>query len=104
MGDFERGKKLFLSLCSTCHAVDVSGHNRVGPPLHGFFDKRAGTVSNYFYSEALKQQHVIWTRTNLNKFLENPATFVMGTRLPAPVVTNPRDREDLIGYMQRIFA
>uniref|UniRef100_A0A914ZLM5 Cytochrome c domain-containing protein n=1 Tax=Parascaris univalens TaxID=6257 RepID=A0A914ZLM5_PARUN len=51
MGDYERGKKLFMKRCAQCHVIDsIACIN--GPTLSGVIGRKSGTVDGYTHSEA----------------------------------------------------
>ena len=47
----DRGKQLFERRCSGCHALDL---NKEGPRLRGVYGRKAASVADFDYSEALR--------------------------------------------------
>jgi len=65
----------------------------------GVVGRVAGTVPDYKYSQALKSSNIIWTESNLDKWLANPQGFLPGTKMSYKV-DNTQDRADLIAFLR----
>lgn len=100
-GDAKRGQKVFEN-CRACHAADGAS-NEVGPSLRGIFGKKAGERDDFRYSPALKRSGITWTAQSMDVFLADPQKAVPANRMPYDGVPNPRDRADLIAYLQQAF-
>ena len=98
-GDAARGEQRFEE-CASCHSME-RGHNGVGPSLHGMFDRKAGEIADYRYSPALKRSGLVWTARTLDTFIADPQNVVPANRMPYAGMPNPRDRADLIAYLQK---
>ena len=96
-GDAKRGEELYAR-CAACHALE---YDRVGPRHCGVLGRRAGSVSGFDYSPAMKRSRLIWNKENLSRFLANPAGVVPGTTMTYAGVDNAQDRADLIAYLGR---
>ena len=68
-------KDVFAKRCSGCHAPDS---DKEGPHLRGVFGRKAGTVPGFQYSDALRNSGIVWDRSLLSKWLENPEALVKG--------------------------
>jgi len=69
----EHGKELFERRCSGCHALDKE---KEGPRLRGVYGRTSGTVESFQYSNALKNAHITWDATSLDKWLADPEKLV----------------------------
>ncbi len=102
-GDAKTGKALFNS-CQGCHSVQPSD-NGVGPSLFGVYGRKAGSLSDYDYSGAMKNSTVIWNDSSLDKHLADPKGFIpgnyMGDSFPKGVV-GAGDRASLIEYLKTL--
>jgi cytochrome c len=94
--DAARGRQLYESRCIGCHSVDA---NRVGPAHKGVFGRKAGSVKDYEYSEALQKTNVIWNDKTLDRWLANPEKLIPGQKMGFPV-PEAKDRADLIEYLR----
>ncbi len=88
-------------LCFACHKFGAN-QNGVGPSLHGVFGRTAGQAPGYEYSAGLKASGIVWTPENLDKWVQGPQAVVKDAKMMlAKPVTDPKEREDLIAYMQQ---
>jgi cytochrome c len=96
-GDAARGEKLYSNMCASCHSIDFNG---VGPKHKGLFDRKAGSLTDYAYSPALKSSKVVWNEKTLDKWLANPAKMIPGEKMGYKV-RSAKDRADLIAYLKQ---
>lgn len=89
------GRALYEARCGGCHSI---GANRVGPLHRGVVGRRAGTAPGFAYSPALRDAGVIWTRQNLDRWLQGPQQMVRGSRM-FTTVANPDERAAIITYL-----
>jgi cytochrome c len=94
--DAARGKQLYESRCIGCHSIDA---NRVGPAHKGVFGRKAGSVGDYDYSDALRKSKVIWSENTLERWLTNPESLIPGQKMGFSVA-EPNDRADLVEYLR----
>ncbi len=97
-GDPEKGKRIFR-LCAGCHSLKP-GEIRVGPPLAGLFDRRAGSVPNFPYSMGLGRADFVWNEDSLDTWLANPRKLVPGTRMIFSGLRKAKHRADLIAFLK----
>ncbi|MFL5040445.1 MAG: c-type cytochrome [Xanthobacteraceae bacterium] len=100
-GDAARGEKKFEE-CAACHKI-APGEDNVGPSLHGVFGRKAGTLTDFRYSPALKRSGITWTPQTLDTFLADPQKVVPANRMPYAGLADASDRTDLIAYLQKAF-
>ena len=94
--DAEHGKAIFKA-CAVCHATDHA--NRLGPGLEGIIGRKAGTVSGFRYSDAMKKSPIVWDAKTLDAYLESPQKVVPGNRMPYAGLKDTTDRMDLVAYL-----
>ena len=100
-GDAARGEKKFEE-CAACHKI-APGEDNVGPSLHGVFGRKAGTLTDFRYSPALKRSGITWTPQTLDTFMADPQKVVPANRMPYAGLADASDRTDLIAYLQKAF-
>lgn len=98
-GDAARGEAVFKR-CSLCHTIEAGGPNRIGPNLHGLFDREAGKAPGYRYSTGLASANFKWDDDKLDKWLTKPQDFIAGAKMPFNV-PDKQDRADVIGYLHK---
>jgi cytochrome c len=98
----EEGAEVFKK-CRACHDIGPDAKNKVGPVLNDVVDRKAGTIEGFSYSEANKAagaKGLVWTDDVLFKYLENPLTFMPGTKMAFAGLKDPQDRKDLIAFLK----
>lgn len=102
--EFAQGRRLYRT-CHACHTVQAGGANRAGPPLHGVFGRRAGSVAGFNYSPALRDSELVWTEETIGKLFEiGPDKLTPGTKMPLQRMPDPSDRAALIAYLKEITS
>ena len=96
--DAAHGKQLYESRCFACHSVDA---NRIGPAHKGVFGRKAGSVSGFDYSPALKASEIVWNADTLERWLADPEQLISGQKMGYSV-PNHADRADLIAYLEQV--
>ena len=94
-GDAARGETLYEA-CQDCHSLDK---NDVGPRHRGVFGRKAGSLPDYDYSEALKSANIVWNDETLDKWLTDPQAVAPGAKMFFHL-DNPQDRADVIAYLK----
>jgi cytochrome c len=97
-GDAARGEKKFEE-CASCHTT-AAGQNGVGPSLHGVFGRKAGDLTDYRYSPAMKRSALTWSAQTVDTFIADPQKAVPANRMPYAGMPGASDRADLIAYLQ----
>jgi len=103
MVDAERaaGRQLFDQHCAACHSrAGVS--KGFGPLLVGVVGRHAGTAPGFPYSRALKNSGVVWSETNLLKWLADPPAMVPGTPMPHVSFQDPAERLFILEYLKSV--
>lgn len=101
--DLELGERA-ARVCRACHTLDAGGINMMGPNLHDFFGRAAGSMPDYQFSQALRNAGFVWTPRALDAWLKAPARFLPGNRMSFAGVNDERTRNALIAYLIRETA
>ena len=94
-GDAARGERIYQA-CTDCHSLD---QNDVGPRHRGVYGRKAGSLSDYSYSAALKSSNITWNEETLDKWLTDPQAFVPGAKMFFHL-DSAQDRADVIAYLK----
>jgi cytochrome c len=98
--DAAAGQQAFNNACRTCHTMK-DGDNRQGPHLHGIVGRKAGALSGYGYSSAMKEAGFVWDADKLDRFMTTPDAVVSGNSMkPFGGVASADDRAKIIAYLQ----
>lgn len=100
-GDAAKGEKVFAK-CKACHEVE-KGVNKVGPTLKGVVGRKAGSVAEYKYSEAMLAkgaEGLVWDDANIASYLADPKGFVPKNKMAFAGLKKPEDVADVIAYLK----
>jgi cytochrome c len=95
-GDTAAGRAAFDKRCTGCHALD---REKVGPRLAGIVGRKAGAISTYPYSDAVKKSGLVWNEVVLDKWLTDPETVIPDTDMTFRL-TNPGERAAIISFLK----
>jgi cytochrome c len=98
LGDPKHGEELFQKRCGACHSLD---REKEGPRLRGVFGRKAGTVTTFNYSNALKSANVTWNADSLNQWLADTDRFIPDNDMNMSF-KNPNERTDIIAYLRQL--
>jgi cytochrome c len=96
-GDPKNGEAIY-ERCLACHAL---AYDRTGPRHCALFGRRAGSLKDFAYSEAMKRSRIVWDEKTLDRFLASPLTAIPGTAMGYAGVQDDKERADLIAYLKR---
>lgn len=102
-GNEEDGAEVYKK-CRACHDVGPDAKNKVGPVLNDILGRKAGTIEGFSYSDANKAagaKGLEWTEDVMFKYLENPLTYMPGTKMAFAGLKDERDRRDVIAYLKK---
>lgn len=94
-GDATRGEALYEG-CQDCHSLDK---NEVGPRHRGVYGRKAGSLPDYSYSDALKNSKFVWDEKTLDQWLADPQKFLPGAKMFYHL-DNEQDRADVIEFLK----
>jgi cytochrome c len=98
-GDLDNGRRVFAR-CRSCHTITEGGPNMTGPNLYGVFGQQAGAHAGFNYSAAMKEAEFVWDGERLDHWLENPRTFMKGTKMSFAGIPDATDRRDVIAFLK----
>ena len=90
-GDANHGEALYEA-CQDCHSLDK---NDVGPRHGGVFGRKAASLPDYDYSDALKSANIIWNEETLDKWQAVAPGAKMFFHLD-----KAQDRANVIAYLR----
>ncbi|MAY61487.1 MAG: cytochrome c family protein [Rhizobiales bacterium] len=97
------GENVFKK-CASCHSVDPSGTNKVGPGLYGVVGRPVASHEGFNYSAGMKEHVSVdpdWTYEALNHFLHAPKKYVPGTAMGFAGLKKEEDRANVIAYLRQ---
>lgn len=102
----EAGEGVFKK-CQACHQVGEGAKDRTGPVLNGIVGRAAGASESFAkkYSKAMQaaaEEGLVWTEDELSDFLENPRSFMKGTKMSFAGLKSEEDRKAIVAYLTSI--
>lgn len=97
-GDATKGADVFDGQCAECHSVKP-GKNKKGPSLFGVVGRKAGSVADYSYSDAMKNSGITWTSEKLDEYITHPKKTVPGDKMKFDGLDDAAQRADLIQFL-----
>ena len=94
-GDAAHGEVLYEG-CQDCHSLDK---NDVGPRHRGVFGRKAGSLPDFAYSDALKNAGIVWDEATLDQWLADPQAFLPGAKMFYHL-DQAKDRADIIAFLK----
>jgi cytochrome c len=91
-------------ICASCHSLQPGVHLS-GPSLAGLWGKKAASIEGFGrYTDALKQEDIIWDEDTLNAWLADPQAMVPGTTMMFRGVEKDETRANLIAFLRQAMA
>jgi cytochrome c len=94
--DAARGKIVFQT-CAACHSEKPDA---IGPSLRGAYGRKAGSLPDFRYSNAMLHANIVWDDANLRAYLADPQAKVRGNRMPFGGLSDPQDIADVIAFLK----
>lgn len=73
-----------FAVCSACHESTAGARPSLGPNLFGVGGRKAGSVADFDYSDAMKASGIVWSADTLAAFLTDPNKAVPGNKMDYP--------------------
>ena len=67
--------------CAHCHEIGPGAQAMTGPPLTGVIGRRAASLPDYPYSQALRASGLVWDAKTLARFIADPQAVAPGSRM-----------------------
>jgi cytochrome c2 len=120
LGDVTEGKRVFFNRCVHCHEplsfvgltqddlsryddsipADANEISWRGPPLSELFGRKAGSVHDYQYPDAMKASNVNWNEDTLQLFLLGSAAFIPHNKMNFIGLKREGEMENLLAYLR----
>ncbi|HMV53668.1 MAG TPA: c-type cytochrome [Rhodocyclaceae bacterium] len=97
-GDAKKGADTFAEECGDCHSPK-EGKAKKGPPLFGVLNRKAGTIAEFSYSDAMKQSGIVWTPEKIDAYVAAPKKAVPGGKMKYDGLGDAAARADVIAYL-----
>lgn len=93
-----KGADVFASECAECHSIK-EGKNKKGPSLFAIVGRKAGTIQDFKYSDALRDSGIVWTPEKLQAYIANPKKTVPGGKMKYDGLGSDAEMAELLQYL-----
>lgn len=100
-GDPAHGESVYQEECSDCHSV-AQGKNKKGPSLFGIVGRKAASIADFKYSDAMRASGRTWTAEAINEYIQAPKKMVPGGRMKYDGLDDPAARDDVIAFLSTL--
>jgi cytochrome c len=98
------GQQVYNNACRTCHTTR-EGDNRFGPHLFKIIGRKAGSLPDYGYSNAMKGAGFVWDEEKLKRFIATPDALVPGNSMkPYGGLASTDDAERIVSFLQSVAS
>jgi len=87
--------------CQTCHKIEA-GAKLMGPSLFGVVGRKAGSVADFGYSDAMKNSGITWDEDHLKAFIADPKAGVPGTKMVFAGLKKPDDVAAVVDFLKTL--
>lgn len=100
-GDVKAGSDVFAGQCAECHSLK-EGKNKKGPSMFAIVGRKAASIADFKYSDAMKASGFQWTAAQLDAYITLPKKAVPGGTMKFDGLPDAKERADLIEYLTTI--
>ena len=100
-GDAKKGAATFIQECGDCHSPK-EGKAKKGPPLFGINGRKAASIADFEYSDAMKQSGITWTAEKIDAYINHPRKVVPGGKMKYDGLEDAAARADVIAYLMSL--
>lgn len=96
------GRRAFEATCTPCHTFDKEAVPDIYGQtlnLYGIIGRKAASVPDFEYSEAMKATGRVWDVQAIDTFITAPKKFVPGTRMELPGVSDANLRKAIVEFL-----
>ena len=90
-----------FAVCRACHQIGETAENMLGPELNGLDGRKAGSVADYPYSEAMKNSGITWGEATFKQYIKDPQAMVKGTKMPFAGLKDDKKAADLWAFISQ---
>jgi cytochrome c len=81
--------------------IGPDAENKVGPELNGLDGRKAGTVEEFNYSEAMTGSGITWREAAFKEYIRDPRAKVPGIKMVFAGIKSSKELDDLWAYVSQ---
>jgi len=100
--DFDAGLAYFERKCGQCHDHKKTGGHSKGPLLWNVMGRKAGTITGFEFSAAMKKPGHTWDYATLNYYLTRTDRAVPGRTMNFRGIKKDAERANLLLFLRTL--
>ncbi|MFM9914375.1 MAG: c-type cytochrome [Rhizobacter sp.] len=100
-GDAKAGSDVFAGQCAECHSLK-EGKNKKGPSMFAIVGRKAASIADFKYSDAMKASGFQWTAAQIDAYITLPKKAVPGGTMKFDGLPDAKERADLIEFLATV--
>jgi len=91
-----------FAVCQACHETTAGARPSLGPNLFGIGGRKAGSVPDFDYSDAMKASSVVWNADTLKAFILDPAKTIPDNKMDYPGASDETSAKAIADYLMSL--
>ena len=91
-----------FAVCQACHESTAGARPSLGPNLFNIGGRKAGSVADYDYSDAMKASTTVWDAETLKAFILDPAKAIPGNKMDYPGASDEASAKAIADYLMSL--
>ena len=91
-----------FAVCQACHETTAGARPSLGPNLFGVGGRKAGSVADFDYSDAMKASTTVWDAETLKAFILDPAKAMPGNKMDYPGASDETSAKAIADYLMSL--
>ena len=91
-----------FAVCQACHESTAGARPSLGPNLFNIGGRKAGSVADFDYSDAMKASTTVWDADTLKAFILDPAKAIPGNKMDYPGASDEASAKAIADYLMSL--
>ena len=91
-----------FAVCQACHETTAGARPSLGPNLFGIGGRKAGSVPDFDYSDAMKASTIVWNADTLKAFILDPAKDIPDNKMDYPGASDETSAKAIADYLMTL--
>jgi len=91
-----------FAVCQACHETTPGARPSLGPNLFGIGGRKAGSVPDFDYSDAMKASTIVWNADTLKAFILDPAKDIPDNKMDYPGAADETSAKAIADYLMSL--
>jgi cytochrome c len=91
-----------FAVCQACHETTAGAGPSLGPNLFAIGGRKAGSVPDFDYSDAMKASTIVWNADTLKAFILDPAKTIPDNKMDYPGASDEASAKAIADYLMSL--